>query len=202
MRFLQTYISACLLNAILVFCFTENSTAQEIDFGSYSSVYSVTLSELNIGEDLDFGLLIQNEGVVSLPIAESKVLSILGVKYLDVIVDITADNYLLLNGNLSCSTDPSCRIPFTLQASYANNGSNTFSQAVNFTVVSNVASAQFPIKRRAGGPPSPPPTPVYEGYNPNLFQETAYLYIYGSLNVGTINAGSYTADIIITISYD
>lgn len=198
----KKYISFFPILVVLAYFNTQNSFSQEIDFGNYSSAYSVTLSEVNIGEELDFGLLIQNEGLINIPIAESKVLSILGVKYLDVIVDITADNYLLLNGNLSCSTDPSCRIPFTLQASYANNGSNTFSEARNFTVLSNVASAQFPVKRRTSGPPSPPPTPVYEGYNPNIFQETAYLYIYGSLNVGTINAGSYTSDITVTISYD
>tara|TARA_R110002126_G_scaffold42758_2_gene123043 strand:+ start:4056 stop:4664 length:609 start_codon:yes stop_codon:yes gene_type:complete len=202
MVYLRKYLSFFALSFVLASGTIQNSFTQEIDFGSYSSAYSVTLSEVNIGENLDFGLLVQNEGLISVPIAESKVLSILGVKYLDVIVDVTADDYLLLNGNLSCLTDPSCRIPYTLQASYANNGSNTFSEAVNFTVVSNVASAQFPIKRRTGGPPSPPPTPVYEGYNPNLFQETAYLYIYGSLNVGNVTAGSYTIDIMVTISYD
>lgn len=187
---------------LIITLFSRNSLSQEVDFGSYSSAYTVTLSELNMGEDLDFGLLIQNEGLVTLPIAESKVLTIEAVKYLDVIVDITADDYLLLNGNLSCATDPNCRIPYTLQASYANAGTNSFSQAKNITVVSNVASTQFQVLRRTSGPPQPPPTPVYEGYNPSLFLETAYIYIYGSLNVGNITAGSYTGDITLTVNYD
>ncbi|MFA5667817.1 MAG: hypothetical protein WC967_01140 [Balneolaceae bacterium] len=199
---IKYYISAIIISIILILSCAQNSYAQEIDFGDYSSAYSIALSELNIGEDLDFGLLIQNEGVVNIPIADSKVMTIQGVKYLDVIVDITADASLLLNGDLLCINDPSCSIPYTLMASYANNGTNTFSEAVNFTVSSNIASAQFPTKRRPVGPPRPPPTPVYKGYNPNIYLETAYLYIYGSLNVGNVNAGSYTGNITVSISYD
>ena len=125
-----------------------------------------------------------------------------GVKYLDVLVDITADNYLLLNGDLGCETDPSCRIPFTLEAAYANRGNNNVNESVNITVLSNVASAQFQILQRTNGPPGPPPTPVYEGYDPSIFNETAYLYIYGSINIGNVDAGSYNSSISVTINYD
>ncbi len=176
--------------------------AQEIDFGDYSSIYNVSVAELNPGEDIEFGMLVQNEGVVGINLSNSKILTIDGVKYLDVIVDITADNYLLLNGDLSCQTNPSCRIPFTLQAAYANRGSNNTNQAIIMSVAANIASAQFPIRYRGNVPPGPPPTPVYEGFNPNLFQETAYLYIYGFVNVGSIDAGSYTSNVTISISYD
>jgi hypothetical protein len=179
-----------------------SAQAQEIDFGSYSSTYSVSLSELIPSTDLEFPTLIQNEGLVSLTISDAKVLSIEGIKYLDVIVDVTADEYLLLNGNLSCETDPSCRIPFTLQAAYANRGLNDIGDAINMTTIGTTASAQFAVKYRGNAPPGPPPTPVYKGYNPALFNETAYLYIYGSVNVGNIDAGNYTANINITVNYD
>lgn len=176
--------------------------AQEIDFGQYSSAYSISLSEFNPSEELEFGTLIQNQGPASIDLVNAKVLTLEGVKYLDVIVDITADNYLLLNGDLGCETDPSCRIPFTLQAAYANRGTNNVNESVNITVLSNVASAQFQILQRTSGPPGPPPTPVYEGYDPNIFNETAYLYIYGSINIGNVDAGSYTSSISVTINYD
>lgn len=187
---------------ILLFVASLNSSAQEIDFGSYSSSYSLTLSELNPAEDLDFGMVIQNEGLNSVPITNAKVFSIEGVKYLDVVVDITADNYLYLGTDIACNGSSTNCIPFTLQAAYANRGQNNSSSAINMTVLSNVATAQFPIKYRGNAPPGPPPTPVYNGYNPALYNETAYLYIYGYLNVGNVDAGSYSGNISISVSYD
>jgi hypothetical protein len=176
--------------------------AQEIDFGDFSSKYSVSLSELNPAQDLEFGTVIQNEGLKQIDILNAKVLMIEGVKYLDVIVDITADNYLYLGNDIACNgTNTNC-IPFTLQAAYANRGSNDTNQAILMQVASNVGSAQFPIEARGNRPPGPPPTPVYEGYNPALYNKTAYLYIYGSLNVGNQDAGSYSGEITITVTYD
>ncbi|MFD2532495.1 hypothetical protein [Gracilimonas halophila] len=191
-----------LLIAFLSFMNGVNLRAQEIDFGDFSSKYAVTLSELNPAQDLEFGLTIQNEGLKSIDLQNSKVLMIEGVKYLDVIVDITADNYLFLDSDVACNGSNTNCIPFTLQAAYANRGNNNTNQAVLMQTASNVASAQFPILARGNRPPGPPPTPVYEGYNPAIFNETAYLYIYGSLNVGNVNAGSYTGNITVTVTYD
>ena len=181
----------------IFFSLASGSKAQEIDFGQYSSAYSLTLSELIPSEELDFGTIIQNQGLTTIDITNAKVLTLEGVKYLDVLLDITADDYLLLNGDLGCETDPTCRIAFTLQAAYANRGDNDTNEAYNMTVLSNVASAQFQILQRESGPPGPPPTPVYEGYN-----ETAYIYIFGSLNVGSVDAGSYSGQIMVTLNYD
>lgn len=191
------------LTFILTLFLLSNATqGQEIDFGTFSSSYSVTLSELSPGAELDFGTLIQNDGATSVTIDNAKVLTIEGVRYLDIIVDLTADQYLLLNGNLSCQTDPSCRIPYTMQASYANRGVMSISQVSDFLVSGTTASEQFPIKYRGNAPPGPPPTPIYQGFNPALFNETAYIYIYGSVNVGNVDAGSYTGTVNITVNYD
>ncbi|WP_232803083.1 hypothetical protein [Gracilimonas amylolytica] len=176
--------------------------AQEIDFGDFSSKYTVSITELIPAEDLSFGMVIQNEGLKTVDLLDAKVLMIEGVKYLDVVVTITADNYLYLNNDVSCNGSNSNCIPFTLQAAYANRGNNNTNQAVLMQVASNVASAQFPILARGNRPPGPPPTPVYEGYNPALFNETAYLYLYGSINVGNQNAGSYSGQIQVTVTYD
>lgn len=195
-----TKISGVLL--LMLMGVKETAQAQEINFGEYSSLYSVSINDLMPAEDLEFGMVISNEGVVTKSLLNAKVLSIEGVKYLDVIVDITADAYLLLDGDLGNAGNTARRIPFTLQAAYANRGANNTSQAIQMPVASNIASAQFPVRYRGTNPPGPPPTPVYKGYNPALYNETAYLYLYGSLNVGAINAGSYSANITITISYD
>lgn len=194
-----------ILPAILVLCFlfpNYNVHAQEINFGEFSSKYSVAITELNPAEDLSFGTIIQNEGVVELDINEAKVLEIEGVKYLDVLVDIIADEYLILDSNPTCSTD-NCRITFDLETAFANRGQNNIGHATIMNGVgTNMTSAYFPILARGNQPPGPPPTPDYEGYDPSQFNETAYLYIYGSLTVGNVDAGSYSANITITVSYD
>ena len=140
--------------------FTYISNAQEINFGEFSSKYSVTVSELNPAEDLAFGMVIQNEGLKTIDLIDAKVLMIEGVKYLDVIVDITADNYLFLDSDVACNTGNTNCIPFTLQAAYANRGTNNTNQAVLMQVASNIASAQFPVLARTNQPPGPPPTPA------------------------------------------
>jgi len=211
MRECDTHIfskkSIWLSRAILVFCVVSLFSsialkAQEIDFGDFSSKYTVSITELIPAEDLAFGMVIQNEGLKTIDLLDAKVLMIEGVKYLDVIVDITADNYLYLDNDVSCNGTNSNCIPFTLQAAYANRGNNNTNQAVLMQVASNVASAQFPILARGNRPPGPPPTPVFEGYNPALFNETAYLYLYGSINVGNVNAGTYSGQITVTVTYD
>lgn len=192
---------ACMALCVILMSTPSQLNAQEIDFGDFSSKYSVSITELIPAEDLEFGMVLVNEGLKTIDLLDAKVLMIEGVKYLDVIVDIQADNYIYLNNNTGCS-DPSCRISFTLQAAYANRGNNNTNQAVLMQVASNIASAQFPILARGNRPPGPPPTPDYAGYNPALFNETAYLYLYGSLNVGNVNAGSYSGQITVTVTYD
>lgn len=186
-----------LLISVIILYTGEITYGQEIDFGNYGS-YSISLLELGAG-GLNFGSIITGEGQKSIGLADAKVVSLKGVKYLDVIVNITADEYLKLTP--SCS-DPSCRIPFTLKAAYANKGSNNIGEARFFNITANSAIAQFPIIRREGMPPGPPPTPPHKEYNPALYQEAAYIYLYGSVDVGSVDAGSYSGNITITIIYD
>jgi len=183
--------------AFLCLLLTTSAKSQEINFGSYYS-YTASLIELNPASSLEFGTLIQGLTPISIDLAEAKILAIEGVKYLDIIVTITATD--LLNTDIGCSGD--CSIPFTLEAGYANLGSENIGQVTPMIVSSNIATAQFPILRRTGGAPGPPPTPVYEGFDPSIFNETAYIYIYGSLIVGSANAGSYEGTINVSVSYD
>ncbi len=179
---------------------TQLVQSQEINFGSYSSSYgSVTVTE-DLGTDLNFGILIQGQENVIIDINNANIFSITGNKYLDVIVEINAPTYMQ---TLGCA-NVNCQIPFTLNAAY-NNRSTNVNQAVGITLLNNSGGAQFPIKYRGNAPPGPPPTPVYEGYNPQLpiYQETAYLYFYATiLNVGSAIAGSYSAQVDITVTYD
>lgn len=187
--------------AVSVFGFTAPLPAQEINFGSFGS-YSLFISDLTPAEDLAFGIVIKNEGLKEIPLIDAKVLALEGVKYLDVIMEITADNALLLNGDLDCIGDPACSLPFTLKAAYANRGQNDLNQAVDVPVTANSAVARFPILDRGNLPPGPPPTPPHEGFNPALYNETAYIYLYGALNVGEVVSGQYSGEITVTIIYD
>ena len=90
-----------------------------------------------------------------------------------------------------------------MEAAFANLGADNIAQSTIIPVTSNTASVQFPILRRIGGPPGPPPTPVFEGFDPSVFNETAYVYLYGSINVGNgVSAGSYEGSITVTVVYD
>lgn len=195
---MKKYAKILIFFFILSILAIHRSSAQEIDFGDYYN-YSSTLAELNPLSDLEFGTVVQGAGVMSIGISEAKVLTIEGVRYLDVLVTITADNNLV-NDDIGCVG--SCTIPFTLEAAFANLGADNIGQSSPMTVLSNVASAQFPILKRTSGPAGPPPTPVYTGYDPTVFNETAYLYVYGSINVGMVNAGSYSSNITVSVSYD
>ncbi|SMO82090.1 hypothetical protein [Gracilimonas mengyeensis] len=194
--------SYCLLLFFYFVFAAVQSHAQEIDFGDYSYKYAVSITELNPAEDLNFGTLVQNEGTVNVELSSAKVLEIEGVKYLDVLVDITADEYLVIDSNPTCSSS-NCRIPFDLESAYANRGQNNIGHAVIMSDAGvNMTTALFPILARGNRPPGPPPTPDYEGYNPAAFNESAYLYLYGSVTVGNVDAGTYSANITITVSYD
>lgn len=192
MRFFFSFI-------LLSFFLTDSLEAQEIDFGTFTTA-SVTLAQLNPAEDLDFGLLVSNNGVASIGISNSVVFTLTGVRFLDVILDVSADDNLTLDG-LPCGA-ANCMIPFTLEAAYANLGSDNIGQARVISVASNFGSAQFPILRRNDGPPGPPPTPNFVGFDPSAFNSTAYIYIYGSINVGNVDAGNYEGQITISVNYD
>lgn len=175
--------------------------AQEINFSDYNS-YTITLTNVNIDDLVFEGPIIINSGSHSVELADAIALEIEGVKFLDVLADITqisGGGYLTLDGQET--TDENKRIPFTLEAAYANRGENNIADAKLITVTSNNASVRFPILARLGQAPGPPPTPTTANFNQAAVNETAYIYLYGSINVGNVVAGTYRGDIQVTIEY-
>jgi len=156
----------------------------------------ITVTELN-GSNLDFGQIISNSGLHVVDINNSKVLGITAVRFLDVLVEIVAGNELLLENNPSCAGDPSCSIPFTLDAAFANNGQNNPSQSEPFTINGNTAVASFSIRQGSG---NNIPPPAFR--NPERFEETAYIYIFGSINAGMVDGGRYVNNITVTVVHD
>lgn len=192
MKFTFTFILTVVLT-------TGALPAQEINFSKYDN-YSITLTKLS---DLDFGYIIANSGLqeINLNSPDISTITIQGVKYLDVTIELDAGTELLLNGNSAFAGDASKAIPFTLEAAYANNGQDNTSEAKLININSaNYGSVRLPIKQRETIPPGPPPTPPHENYIPPT--ETAYLYIYGYINVGQVDAGSYFNSLTVTITYN
>lgn len=191
-----------LITAFLLFVCGWTGHAQEIHFGKYHS-YNLTVGELS-SNDLDFGTVVSGSGTHSLDINNGKVVTITGVRYLDVIVEVNAPNSLYLNGNQGNSGDPQKSIPFTLQAAYANGkGTPNVGQAKFITNISNnYFIVRFPVLDRQHAPPGPPPPPPTNAFDQSKVEDTAYLYLYGSINVGNVDAGPYSSQITVTISYD
>lgn len=163
--------------------------AQEINFGQYASE-GIILTNVSANSALDFGLVIQNEGLIQIQLADPEV----------VVFSITAeydkDLFLTINAPAELRLDASNSIPFTLKSAYANQGANNIAQA---KLISGGA-ARFPVLARGSQPPAPPPTPKHEGYTTPT--ATAYLYIYGDISVGSVAAGLYTGTIDVTVSYE
>lgn len=175
--------------------------AQEINFSDYAN-YSLTVSEPYSG-GLDFGQVVTGDGTYSIGINNGKIITITGVEYLDVIIEVTADNSLYLNGNPANAGDPQKSVPFTLQAAYANNrGLSNIGQAKFINVVNNSFIKRIPLLERQAQPPGPPPPPPTNAFEQSQVEETANLYLYGSINVGEVNAGYYSGTITVTINYD
>ncbi len=178
--------------------------AQEIRFGSFHN-YTIELEDVTLG-DLEFeGPITSNSGVHIVELLDSKVLSIIGVRYLDVDLEITGEGKLFLDGDPGNGDDPQKYIPFTLKAAYANSGENNVTSAIPIAIsnteTTNLGSTRFPVLSRQQRPPGPPPTPPAGDFDQSLVNETAYLYLYGEIDVGNVVAGHYSGTITINVEY-
>lgn len=182
---------------VIVLCHLSGSYlhAQEINFGEYGS-YTITL-DIDLIE-LGFGEVVSGSGMYSIEISEALQVELTGVKYLDVFVEIIVEN----GGNLVLDAENS--IPFNLKAAYSNVGSssNSIGNSIAIPVVGNVANARFPVLKQSFQPPGPPPPPPTGAFNQSLVEEQAILYLYGSIDVGDVDAGNYTGEITINVSYE
>lgn len=202
-KLLYTYLVPFLLiGALWLVCTPDRAEAQEINFSDYGQ-FTITLQDISMG-DLEFvGPIISGGGLYSVELIDSYVLSIIGVKYLDVGVQIQGDGVLTLDGNPEYANDPSRSIPFQLKAAYANMGENSVTDSRFIEVAGgNFGVSRFPILARQNLPPGPPPPPPTEGFDQSLVEEAAYLYLYGQIDVGDVVSGFYSGDIIITVEYE
>ena len=193
----KEYFCWCLIPILGVF--SPLSTAQENDFDKFD-FYSLSVLEANPGTSLDFGMIVDIAGeTVAIDIEDAKRYYIEGAAELDVFVEIGADQYLLLNGDLDNLDDPTKRIQLNLRAAFANQGQDNTQYANYFFVTNNIASAQFQIRQTGGlsAPMKPPEEDDVVDY------DYAYLYIFPTLDLtGNLVSGNYSGNIILSVSYD
>ena len=204
MNLFSKHIITTLFITLLIGYNADIANSQDIRFGQYGT-YTVELDDIGL-EDLVFdGPISSNSGIHQVELIDSKVLSIIGVKYLDVDVDITADGKLYLDGDPTYDSDPARSIPFTLEATFANDGENNVSSSrpigIANTPSMSSGTALFPILSRQQQPPGPPPPPPTGDFDQSLVNETAYLYFYGQIDVGNVVAGQYRGTITVTVEY-
>lgn len=163
-------------------------SAQTIQF----SLHVSSSLDATKDQDMNFDTILAGSGLTEINLGDAGmgIFGITGDDDLDVIVTLTSPANLTHDG---ISTDV---IPFNLKFAYANRGVNDFNQAVE--VVGT--SARFQIRQRESGPAGAPPTPPSAQHTPN--QSVAYIYIYGSMNVGVIDAGSYSGTVDLSVVYD
>lgn len=198
----------------LLFFAARSLNAQEIDFGSYTSTnfdgYTIELilGAGGVNGDLDFGFLMADSGPNSIDLLDAEVfeLEIVGVEYLDVFVEISAsyNSQLILDEDEGNIDDPEKSITLNLEAAYSNIGdaSNSASQAIVIPLSNSSGSARFPIRRERFTAPGPPPPPPSGEFNQASVEDTAVLYLYGSLNVGDVDAGMYYGLVTIDVYYE
>jgi len=183
---------------VLLFCMAVYSGATaQVNFGTHAGE-GLELEVLGPGE-LQFGEVFSTEQVIEITLndknSENVVpVAIHGIAYLDVTVTMTAPATLVLEGNASQS------IPFNAYMAYSNTGlpDENAAQLAAIPVTGDMIT--FQIKRRPGGPPGPPPTPPHSGYKPPP-PGTAYLFVYGDINVENAFAGNYKGEILIEVVY-
>lgn len=134
--------------------------------------------------DLDFGTLIRNSGTtrVNLGDVNMGIFRITALQNQTIVVNLSIPEKLS-HENPAVSDS----IPLDIKAAY-NNLDNNFRSANSFSG----SGARFDM-----GSPN----------NANFDQSSeiwrkAYLYIYGSLNIGDIQSGIYAGEIILSVSYE
>ena len=187
----------------LAICFSTMAMAQQVGFGLYTNS-DLTLTKL-APDVLDFGDRISGEGEVQILLSDDAAvpIEIEGVAYLDVTVTLTPPDgdFIVLQGDADNLSNESKRMAVNIRMAYYNRGQEGITEiaakAEAIKVVGNTVT--FQIRRRPGGPPGPPPVPPHAGYTPPVAK--AYLFIYGDLTVGNVNAGPYSGLIDVHVEY-
>ncbi len=144
-------------------------------------------SELEAEEvsSLYFGEVVPNAGVIRIPLGDPRMgtYAISGPQNLMVDMSIDIPDYLEMEG------EEEFRVPMTLEVAYANRNINDVSHAIPAAG----GIARFPLREDAPVQASPDvPAP----------SATAFIYVYGEIEVGDIPTGHYEAEVFLGVEYE
>jgi hypothetical protein len=182
------------------------ATAQRINFKPFVQGEGITLTVTDNPTGLNFNakqaiIVVGDPSPVSINLTDNQVvvMEIEAPMEYDLTVEFSWSKNLSLGG-----LDTGVTVPFTLRYAYNNTGEFTdMERRLSAIEVPEIYhTVTLPVRRRrAGGPPLPPPTPDHDGYvRPKA---KAYFYIYGTLSGAPSNArsGNYSGTIEVNVNY-
>lgn len=134
-----------------------------------------------IEQSLNFGQVVSNTGEVNIGLGDTNmgIFRVSALRSQKLLITVEHSNELR-----SVSNSNNATIPFDIEAAYTNFGVNDYRQSTPFTSVIEEVLIE--------GPP----------INPTATWSSAYVYIYGSIDIGNIPSDIYTGEVQITIVYE
>jgi len=191
---------------ILLLLLPALATAQRINFKPFVQGEGITLMVTDNPAGLNFNakqsiIVVGDPNPVNIVLTDNQAVVFEVEAPLD--FDLTVE--LVWSKNLSLGgLDTGIMVPFTLRYGYNNTGEFTDMErrANAIEVPEMYHTVTLPVRRRrAGGPPLPPPTPEHAGYvRP---KGKTYFYVYGTLSGAPSNAssGNYSGTIEVNVNY-
>ncbi|RIW15148.1 hypothetical protein D0X99_11935 [Algoriphagus lacus] len=185
--------------------FSRESHAQRINFSTWTGSDDITITPVLGSPNLNFNQkqanISVNSPAVTINLLDNQAVAfrIEAPEGFDLTVEVDAPAFLSLDG---AGTVPQEQIPFRVGIAYNNMeaGNEMTAKAGAVQLPTGFYNVTFPVNRRVGGAPGPPPTPI--SGTDTLPKATAYLFIYGELGpIGPVNAGNYLGEININVFF-
>ncbi len=178
---------ALVLVPLLITLSAQPILGQTINF----SVHVSSSLDATKDADMTFPQVFAGDGITAIGKGDGGmgIFAISGNEELDVEVTLVAPDSLIHE------TYPAQKMKLDLQFAYANHGVND----VNQSVTASGNTARFQMRERDSGPAGAPPTPPSSAHTPQIV--TAYLYVFGTIDVGMVTSGAYLGTVDLYVQY-
>lgn len=185
---IQTSRSHCFSKAglIVVLIWAGITGGLDVTHAQFMRLTFEIESELEAEEmnPLSFGEVTPGIGIIEIPMGDPDMgtYSLSGPQNLTVDMAVDLPEYLELEG------ETTYRVPMRLEVAYANRNENNIDQAIPV----QGSTARFQLREDAPSVAPDQPAP----------SATAFIYVFGEIEVGDIPPGTYEADVHMTVEYE